>query len=59
MHSSVLKNKRIYIFRSLPEDMCIDFRERGRERERNIDAREKLIGCLPYGHLLGIKLVSF
>ena len=34
-----------------PEDMLIDFRQRGRERER-----ETLNGCLPYVPRLGIEL---
>ena len=38
--------------KSSPEDMFIDFRERGkgreREREKHLCERETLIGCLPY-----------
>ena len=35
--------------------MFIDFRERGRKRERTINVRETLIGCLPYVPQLKIK----
>ena len=30
-----------YVFKSLPKDRFIDFRERGRERERSTHVREK------------------
>ena len=35
-------------FKSSPDDMFIDFRERRRERVRNSDMRENLSSCLLY-----------
>ena len=43
-HNRFYKNS----FKSSPEDMFIDFRERGREREKHWCEKETLIGCLPY-----------
>ena len=39
--------------------MFIDFRDRGRERERDIDVREVFIGYLPYAPQPGIETATF
>ena len=43
------------MFKSSPEDMIIDFRERKKERERNTNMREKHQSVASYIHQLGIE----
>ena len=43
-----------FFFKSSPEDILIDSRERGKgRRERNINARETSIDCVPHTPQLG------
>ena len=48
-HSSLLNFEAVrfsFLFLSSPEDMLIDFREKGREREEHPCERETSVSCL-------------